>query len=236
MSFVKNTLLKIVLGSKYSNDTYIKHLREIGISIGERTVFHNPRSTKIDEQYPTLIKIGNGCHFANDFTIYTHDFSWCIGTALTGELFGACGKVEIGNNVFCGQDVTILRNVKVGSNCIIGSKSLVCRNVPDGEVWGGNPAKFICKTDEFINKRKNMQVQEAKILFKSYYDKYKSIPPKEIFFEYFWLFENPNSTQNELFIKQVNNFDLQIILDFYKNKANVFENYSEFCKYCIAND
>lgn len=234
MTFIKNTLVKMVLGNKYSNDTYIKHLKDIGVTIGERTVFHHPRSAKVDEQYPTLIKIGNNCHFANDFTIYTHDYSWCVGSNINGELFGACGKVEIGDNVFCGQDVTILRNVKIGSNCIIGSKSLVCKNIPDGEVWGGNPACFICKTEDFINKRREKQLEEAVILFKSYYEKYNEIPPSELFFEFFYLFENPCETENVRFKKQINCFNQEMVYMVYKNKKTYFKNYDAFCNYCVS--
>ena len=35
---------------------------------------------------------------------------------------------------------------------IIGAGSVVTTDIPDGCVYAGNPAKFICKTEEFRNK------------------------------------------------------------------------------------
>lgn len=46
---------------------------------------------------------------------------------------------------FIGAGSIILKGVTIGRNSIIGAGSVVTRSVPDNEIWGGNPAKFIKK-------------------------------------------------------------------------------------------
>lgn len=41
---------------------------------------------------------------------------------------------------------------KIGDNVTIGAGLIVTKSVPDGEVWGGNPARKICKVDEYIER------------------------------------------------------------------------------------
>ena len=80
--------------------------------------------------------------------------------------------------------------MKIGNNVVIGAGSIVTRDVPDNCVVCGNPAKTICSIDELYKKRKNEFQTCAFELARSYYEKYKIIPPKEIFRDYFTLFYN----------------------------------------------
>ena len=51
--------------------------------------------------------------------------------------------VIIENNAFIGAHCTVLKGVTIGKGSIIGAGSLVSKSVPQGEIWGGNPATFI---------------------------------------------------------------------------------------------
>ena len=51
-------------------------------------------------------------------------------------------KLDIGNDVWIGEDVLITKNVKVGNGAVIGSKSVVTKNVPSYAIVGGNPAEI----------------------------------------------------------------------------------------------
>lgn len=51
--------------------------------------------------------------------------------------------MTIGNDVFIGAHSTILKGVTIGDKAIIGAGSVVAKSVPAGEIWAGNPARFI---------------------------------------------------------------------------------------------
>ena len=53
------------------------------------------------------------------------------------------GSVVIGKNVWIGDKVTILPNVKIGDGSVIGANSVVTKDVPSYCVAAGNPAKVI---------------------------------------------------------------------------------------------
>ena len=53
--------------------------------------------------------------------------------------------VVICDNVFIGAHSTVLKGVTIGTNSIVGACSLVSKDIPENEIWGGNPARFIRK-------------------------------------------------------------------------------------------
>lgn len=57
------------------------------------------------------------------------------------------GKVHIGKNVFIGLNTIITNAVTIGDRAVIGAGSIVTKNIPEGEVWAGNPARFIRNRD-----------------------------------------------------------------------------------------
>lgn len=58
----------------------------------------------------------------------------------------------IGDHVFLGVNALVLCGVKIGDNVIIGAGSVVTKDVPSGQVWAGNPARFIETIDEYKTK------------------------------------------------------------------------------------
>lgn len=55
--------------------------------------------------------------------------------------------VEIGDNVWIGENVCILKGVKIGDGAIIGANSVVTHSVPDRSIVAGTPAKVIKRYD-----------------------------------------------------------------------------------------
>ena len=51
--------------------------------------------------------------------------------------------IRIGNNVFIGDNVTVLKGVSIGDNSVIGSGSIVTKSIPSNSIAAGNPAKVI---------------------------------------------------------------------------------------------
>ena len=52
-------------------------------------------------------------------------------------------SVVIKDLVFIGAHSIILKGVTIGEKSIVGAGSVVAKDIPDGEVWAGNPAKFV---------------------------------------------------------------------------------------------
>lgn len=106
----------------------------------------------IDGLFPQLIEIGDNFISAPGSRILSHDAS----------LLHHIGKMRaektiIGNNVFLGADSLIMPGVVIGNNVIIGAGSIVTKDIEDNSVVAGNPAKYICSVQEYIERCKHKQ-------------------------------------------------------------------------------
>lgn len=54
-------------------------------------------------------------------------------------------KTTVKKGASIGANSTILCGITIGENAMIGAGSVVTKDVADGEVWVGNPAKFLRK-------------------------------------------------------------------------------------------
>ena len=63
------------------------------------------------------------------------------------------GDTVVGNDVWIGQNVTVLPGVHIGNGAIIGANSVVASNIPSYSIAVGNPARVVKKRfdDEMIN-------------------------------------------------------------------------------------
>lgn len=52
-------------------------------------------------------------------------------------------NIHIKKGAFIGAGALILKGVTIGENSIIAAGSVLSKGVPDNQIWGGNPAKFI---------------------------------------------------------------------------------------------
>lgn len=56
--------------------------------------------------------------------------------------------VKIGNNVWIGEQVSILPGVSLGSGCVVGANSTVTKSFPKNTMIAGSPAKIIKRFDD----------------------------------------------------------------------------------------
>lgn len=82
------------------------------------------------------------------FFIFKNGWDEAMGT----PTFPYKGDTVIGNDVWLGNDCTIMPGVKIGNGAVIAAKAVVTKDVPAYTIVGGNPAKPIRKrfTDEQI--------------------------------------------------------------------------------------
>lgn len=229
LKLIKNFFKKIIYGNKSSSKRYINFLNKKGANIDESAIFYAPMKTHVDEQYLFLIHIEKNVNIAKGVAILTHDYSWSVAKANDKVLIGSSGVVIIGENSFIGENAILLPNTKIGKNCIIGAGSVVKKNIPDNEVWGGNPAKFICKYSEYLKKRQLSQKEEAYTLYVNYKNRFKKDPDETIFFEYISLFVDFSKEENIKKYKSrlclMNNE--QESINFYLNKKPLYNNFND---------
>ena len=101
---------------------------------------------------PYLISLGDHVILASNCSFITHDYSTACVSKYLGKSVGKIGSIEIGDNSFIGANAAIMPNVHIGSNCIVAAGSIVTKDIPDGEIWGGAPAKFITTMDVYSRK------------------------------------------------------------------------------------
>lgn len=79
--------------------------------------------------------IGPNVTFTNDLYPRSKNPDWELKRTI----------IEKGASI--GANATILCGITIGENSMIGAGSVVTKNVPAGELWVGNPAKFIKKIE-----------------------------------------------------------------------------------------
>ncbi|WP_051638467.1 acyltransferase [Butyrivibrio sp. NC2002] len=114
------------------------------IIIGNNVGISNAALVAMDK-----IVIEDGVLIGGGVIIYDNDFH-SINSIIRST--NPCGNiiarpVLIKRGAFIGAHSIILKGVVIGENSIVGAGSVVTKNIPDGEVWAGNPARFIKKAN-----------------------------------------------------------------------------------------
>lgn len=108
------------------------------ILIGESTIFSN----NITIVAMGEIRVGKRCLIGDLTTVIDCDFhNLDPSLRMTGE--ATISPVTIGDNVWLGSRVQILRGVTIGDNTVIGTGSVVTHDIPANSVAAGVPARVI---------------------------------------------------------------------------------------------
>lgn len=88
------------------------------------------------------VMIGTGCMIADtDFhSLYARD-RICHQETLRTKT----APVVIKRGAMVGARCIVLKGVTIGEKSFIGAGSVVTKSIPNGEIWAGNPARFIRK-------------------------------------------------------------------------------------------
>lgn len=104
---------------------------------------------------PYLISIEDNVTVAANVKFINHDVS-CFNMArvlgIDKNRMDKVGCIVLHENCFIGAYAILLPGCSVGKNSVIGAGSVVTGHIPDNEVWGGNPARFIMKTIDYAKK------------------------------------------------------------------------------------
>ena len=99
-----------------------------------------------------MITVGSNCAITAGVKIFTHGGARVA--CIKYPRFDTFGKVKIGDYVYIGTNSLIMPGVTIGDGSLIAAGSVVTKSVPPGVVVGGNPAKYLCTVDEYIEHNK----------------------------------------------------------------------------------
>lgn len=130
-----------------------KYARHIGVTIGNHCLI-NTRNWSTE---PYLVTIGDNVQITNNVFIHTHGGANCIREQHPD--FDTFGKVVIEDWAYIGAFAQIMPGVTIGKGALVAAGSVVTKSVAPHTVVGGNPASFICSTDDYYKKNKRFNVK-----------------------------------------------------------------------------
>lgn len=126
-------------GVNLRNSIVIIRGNNCSISIGSDTTFGGIRIVNVGES--NRIEIGKNCLFSDNIELWASDTHPIYD--MDGNLINKEKPVSIGDNVWVGCRVTILKGVKVGDGSVLGMGSVVLNDVDPGAISAGYPNKTI---------------------------------------------------------------------------------------------
>ena len=137
---VKKYVLLAILG-------YQGYARHVGVQLGSRCAI----ATASWGSEPYLIKLGNRVRVTAGVSFITHDGAVWVGRE-SRPTFDVFGEICIGDDTYIGNGATLLPGVRIGRRCVVGAHAVVTKSIPDNTVVAGNPARFICTTDDYLSR------------------------------------------------------------------------------------
>ena len=158
-------------GARFHGIPIFRVLPDTSIRIGDNAVMNSSHSSNLIGVYtPCMIstlkrgaqiKIGNNCGFSGTVIgaaksiIIGNNIKCGANTLITDTDWhsddvrsGKDAQVIIGDNVWLGYGVKVLKGVSIGENSLIGAGSIVTRDIPSNVIAAGNPCRIIRKIEK----------------------------------------------------------------------------------------
>lgn len=110
------------------------------VQIGKGCIFNGRTRVLLHE--PASVFIGERCLLGGDCTITVSDMHSILDAA-TGQRINPACDVVIGDHVWLGESVQVLKGAEISTNCVIGARALVTGAIPAGSLAVGVPARVV---------------------------------------------------------------------------------------------
>lgn len=134
-----------------------KYARHLGVKLGKNCLIRTRNWSS--EAY--LVTIGNNVGITDGVSIHTHGGGRVLRTKYPD--FDVFGKVVIEDWAYIGTNSQIMPGVTIGEGALVAAGSIVTKSVAPHTVVAGNPARYICTTDEYYEKNKKYDVKTKRI-------------------------------------------------------------------------
>lgn len=120
------------------------------VTMGTGTQVHG--STELAAIEGTAIRVGQGCLFSGGIHFRTGD-SHSI-TDLDGNRINQSKSIDIGDRVWVGRNVTILKGAAIAHSCVVGASAVVTKRFEESNcIVAGSPAIVVRRDIDWRNER-----------------------------------------------------------------------------------
>ena len=142
----------------------VDYARFLGVKVGEHC--HIASDVHFSSE-PYLIEIGSYIAVTQGVMIHTHGGGRIARRSIPD--FDIFGRVTICDYAYIGSGAQLMPGVTIGEGSLVAAGSIVTKSVPAGIVVAGNPAKYVCTVEEYIERNKkynlgtkNLSAEEKK--------------------------------------------------------------------------
>ena len=126
----------------------VGYARSIGVRIlGHVTIFGS--SYEMFSSEPYLVTLHDHVFISVGARFICHDGGVLQFRKIHPSL-DLAAPIVVKSNCFIGAGALILKGVTIGENCIVAADAVVTKDVPDGTIVGGNPARVIKPTEDYL--------------------------------------------------------------------------------------
>ncbi len=152
-------------------------VNSLDLSVFSDSVIHVGRRCRAKQVVRVIVGekkhlfIGDDCMFSSGITIRTSDGHLIYGSEDYSRI-NFSKSIFIGDHVWVGQDVLMLKGTRIDSGAVIGGGSVMSgKNVEHNSMWAGNPASWV-RTDVFWDLNFPGDYRREELGYAQNYDKF----------------------------------------------------------------
>lgn len=127
----------------------VGYARSIGVRINGRVTIYGSSFNMFSAE-PYLVTLYDNVFISVGARFICHD-GGVLPFRKDYPTLDLAAPITVKSNCFIGAGALIMRGVTIGENCIVAANAVVTKDVPDGMIVGGNPAKVIKTTEEYLS-------------------------------------------------------------------------------------
>jgi|TARA_R100001224_G_scaffold113619_1_gene99735 acetyltransferase-like isoleucine patch superfamily enzyme len=165
--------INMPLGMLWAKINPVRYAKSIGVKMhGKVTIYGS--SYHMFSSEPYLVTLHDNVFISVGARFICHD-GGVLPFRKDYPTLDLAAPITVKSNCFIGAGALIMRGVTIGENCIIAADAVVAKDVPAGMIVGGNPARVIKTTEEYLASAKERSLGIGHITGDPKHAEYKRI-------------------------------------------------------------